>query len=226
MTDDELVRRVRGLFNPKTRGYWIVALVLLLAGGGWGSWRAVRYVRAAEAEAERSDGLLRDRAALRTLLDVATARNAGADSTLRETRDSLATVRAGAREERAGARQTITGLLGRVEAAAGDSAAVVALVDSLQAAHEVEVGSLEVQLAAADSTISVLDVRLGTADSVIVAQRAALANSDSIGASFERQAGDWEAAYRRASNLGLFGEIKVGGKWAVAGFLLGFVATR
>lgn len=200
-----------------TRDRWILvglAVVLTLAASaGLHSWRTGALVTALEAEKVTSDRLGSEMGALTFRLGDRDARLVIADGVLQGVRDSVRLARVATRAERSRASGAILELRGHVAAVAGDSAAVVALVDSIEVEHGKEVAALERDVAGLERTVAAFEVRISAVDAVVVTLRARAVVTDTLIASLEGQRDDWRRAYEREANPPLSLKLFTGAKW-------------
>lgn len=173
-----------------------VAVVVLLGAYGLHRWAIRENVEAAEALQREADRLRGESTARLFMLRAAEKREAAADERAGALRDSLAVVRDSARVERSRASEARQELRGRVEEAAGDSARVVALFDSIDVVHRREIRALEVERDAFAREVVVVEAKVAARDSTALAHRAALAAATEFGETETARADRWEAAYR------------------------------
>lgn len=156
----------------------------------------------------------------------AEARDSTSRAQLAAVRDSVATARADARAERVRAQSAGRELRSRVEAAASDSAKVVALVDSITTEHENEVEALEEELAEADRENSALQVRLRDSEFLSSQRLSALTVAEAALAASRAEADDWEAAYNLSVDPPALIRITRGSKWFALGAAAGWALSR
>lgn len=220
--------RLSYVTNPKRRGYWIVAIVILaLSYGGHRIATGALATEAAELRVEQ-DRLETNLTAEHTLRVRAEAGKMDADTALAATRERGRLAGVNAREEGRRASDAILALGTAVDSleAAGDSVVAIVIVRGIQAEHKIERAADAVVISELEADTTAFSFALAKADTVIVSQARELFVYDSISKNLTALAAVQERRVDLALNPPFTVELAKGGKWIAAGAIIGFLLAR
>ncbi len=185
---------------------WVLPILafLVIAGLAQAQFRLAEGERDALHEQGIAEGFRRQRAISEPMLAAEMERFAEQAVVVRTLTDSVAVAVRGAVRERRRASTLAATLVGHVEAVAGDSVAVVALVDSITVAHADVIHALEVRLSVTMTLNDALFRRIDQADAIIEQHIAA-------NELLRMEITAWEqtsAAWQRAARPGFFLRLK------------------
>lgn len=148
---------------------WLLPIIafLIIAKLAQAQFRLAEGERDALHEQGIAEGFRRQRAITEPLLAAEMERFAEQAVVVRTLTDSVAKAVRGAVRERRRASVLAATLRGRVEAVAGDSAAIILLVDSITVAHADEVHALETRLSVTMTLNAALFRRIEQGDAII-----------------------------------------------------------
>lgn len=198
---DRLAERARYWTSPRFRGYWVVAILLLVASGVWGASKVNGFVRAARAQAEVTDSIRGVETALRFELAAAEALDSAQESRVERLTVLLGEARDSARAEGARASEAILALRGQIVDRV--PTASLPFVDSLVAAYDARIEALQVEVTAADSLNAALMGRVGTLEARVLAADSLLSVERDLVMSIAAERDYWMQAYEAEASPGL-----------------------
>ncbi len=220
--------RLNYITDPKRRGYWVVAIVILAL--SYGGHRVASGALAAEAAALKvtQNRLETNLSAEHTLRLRAEADKSVTDAALSATRERGRLAGVIAREEGRRASEAILVLGTAVDSLelAGDSVVAIVIVRGIQAEHRIERAADAVVIAGLEADTTAFSGALALADTVIVHQGRELFVYDSISANVLLQTAIQDARLALALNPPFTVELVKGGKWVAAGAIIGFLLAR